>query len=345
MVEHISNIEEYNCLRKSLEACGKHPIRANRSMNSHLHRIWTLGIYIHLSVLFVGQILANDERTRTPTRSFNGWYQSFESGGVHQFESDMDAGGGFGVSRFLARASVGYRKDILNSISLSFGYAHTAYQFDSLSAPWAPEPWGNVHTLSLSAPIRRSIGSDWMFIGIPSIRTISEDSANLKQSIIGGGITGISYRVRPGLSIGPGFGVLTQLEDSVNLFPIVLVDWAISEKLKLQTGRGFGASQGPGLELTYTLTDTWSIMLGGRFERFRFRLNSRGQVPNGVGEDRKASVSLGAKYALGKMGFISVYSGINLVGDLELDDANGNEIMATDYQSAPFIGLNASFRF
>jgi len=80
-------------------------------------------------------------------------------------------------------------------------------------------------------------------------------------------------------------------------------------------------------------------------ERFRLRLNSNGRVPNGVGQDRKASVSFGAQYAMGKVGFITLYTGINLSGELELNDASGNEIVATDYDSTPFIGLNASIRF
>lgn len=297
------------------------------------------------SVLLTGLVHARDYSNKIPVQSMQGWYQSFESGGVHQLESDLDTGGGFGLSRFITRASIGFREDYLNSTSLSFGYAHTSYQFDSLGGPWMAEPWDSIHTLSLSAPIRRSVGSHWMLLAIPSVRVVSEDNADFSQSLVGGGITGMSYQVRPGLSIGPGFGVLTQLEENVNFFPIILVDWAISEKWNLQTGRGFGASQGPGLVLSYALNDSWNLMFGGRFERFRFRLNSNGRTPNGVGEDRKASVSIGAKYALGKLGFISVYSGINLLGELELDDSQGNEIVATDYQSAPFVGLNASFRF
>jgi hypothetical protein len=296
-------------------------------------------------LLMAGQLHARTESSKMPKRSLKGWYQSFEGGGMHQFESDLDTGGGFGVSRFMTRASIGFRKDYLNSTGLSFGYAHTSYQFDGLRGPWTPEPWDGVHTMSLSVPIRRSVGTNWMFLAIPSVRTISEDNADLGQSLIGGGITGMSYQVRPGLSIGPGLGILSQLEENVNFFPIILIDWAISDRWELQTGRGFGASQGPGLVLSYALNDSWSLMFGGRFERFRFRLNSNGRIPNGVGEDRKASVSFGAKYALGRMGFISIYSGINLMGELELDDSKGNEIVATDYQTAPFVGLNASFRF
>lgn len=330
---------------RTLEVYEKHP-KDSKKILPLIGGIRLIGrVLICCSLWMALQMLAEDENANMPRPPLNGWYQSFETGALHQFETDMDTAGGFGVSRVLARASIDYRKDFLNSTSLSFGYAHTSYQFNALTGPWAPEPWGGVHTLSLSAPIRRSVGSNWMLLAIPSIRTTSEDNADLGQSIVGGIITGMSYQVRPGLSIGPGFGVLTQLEDSVNVFPIVLVDWAISKKFKLQTGRGFGASQGPGLVLSYALNDSWNFMIGGRMERFRLRLNSNGRVPNGVGQDRKASVSFGAQYAMGKVGFITLYTGINLSGELELNDASGNEIVATDYDSTPFIGLNASIRF
>jgi hypothetical protein len=345
MVKDILNIEEDGDNGGTLEAYKKHP-KAPKTIVPLKDGITSIGRVLICCSLWVAlQMLAENENANMPRPPLNGWYQSFETGALHQFETDMDTDGGFGVSQFLARASIGYRKDFLNSTSLSFGYAHTSYQFNALKGPWAPEPWGGVHTLSLSAPMRRSVGSNWMLLAIPSIRSISEDNADLGQSMVGGIITGMSYQVRPGLSIGPGFGVLTQLEDNANVFPIVLVDWAISKKFKLQTGRGFGASQGPGLVLSFALNDSWNFMIGGRMERFRLRLNSNGRVPSGVGQDRKASVSFGAQYAMGKMGFITLYTGINLSGELELNDASGNEIASTDYDSTPFVGLNASIRF
>ncbi|MDB4705670.1 DUF6268 family outer membrane beta-barrel protein [Verrucomicrobia bacterium] len=345
MVNDILNNEEDRDHGRTLEVYGKHP-KDPKIIVPLQDGIMSIGrVLIYCSLWIALQMLAEDENTKMPRPLNKGWYQSFETGALHQIETEMDTAGDFGVSRFMARASISYRKDFLNSTSLSFGYAHTSYQFNALTGPWAPEPWGGVHTMSLSAPIRRSFGSNWMLLAIPSIRTISEDNADLGQSIVGGIITGMSYQVRPGLSIGPGFGVLTQLEDSVNVFPIVLVDWAISKKFKLQTGRGFGASQGPGLVLSYALNDSWNLMVGGRMERFRLRLNSNGRVPNGVGQDRKASVSFGAQYAMGKVGFITLYTGFNLSGELELNDASGNELAATDYDSTPFVGLNASIRF
>ena len=345
MVNDTSNSVEDKGLVQTSEVYEKHP-KALKIMVAFKDGIMSIGrVLICCSLWIALQMQAEDQTIKRPKPLHKGWYHSFETGALHQIETEMGTAGDFGLSRFMARASIGHRKNFLNSNSLSFGYAHTSYQFNALTGPWASEPWGDVHTMSLSAPIRRSIGSNWMLLAIPSIRTISEDNADLGQSLVGGIITGMSYQVRPGLSIGPGFGVLTQLEDSVNFFPIVLVDWAISEKFKLQTGRGFGASQGPGLVLSYALHDSWNFMIGGRMERFRLRLNSNGRVPNGVGQDRKASVSLGAQYAMGKVGFITLYTGINLSGELELNDASGNEIVATDYDSTPFVGLNASIRF
>ena len=289
--------------------------------------------------------LAGENSSKVPLQPGKGWFHGYEGGAVHQFQTQMEGGSEFGVNRFLSRASFGYRSNYANSTSLSIGYMHSAYDFDGLSGMFAQEPWEAVHTLSLSAPIRRSVGEKWMLLAIPSIRSVAEDNADFTQSITGGGIAGMSYEIRPGLSLGPGFGVLTQLEDSVNVFPIILVDWKISNSLTLQTGRGFGASQGPGLTLIYAMNDAWSFMLGGRYERFRFRLNENGGVPNGVGEDRGASANMGVKYAWSKRGSVTLFGGINLLGKLEVDDNAGNEVLVQDYDSAPFIGMNASIRF
>ncbi len=299
----------------------------------------------YLALVLCSQFFVNLTVSAQPTTSPKGWFQTFEGGGSHQFSSDIDSGGDFEVSRFLARASIGYRSDYLNSTSFSFGYANTAYNFNELSGFGGLDPWDSIHTVSLSAPIRRGIGDRWMLLAIPSVRVIAEDNGDFGQAIVGGGIAGMSYNIRPGLSIGPGFGFLTQIEDSVNFFPILLVDWAFSDHWKLQTGRGFGASQGPGLVLSYSMSESWELLLGGRFERFRFRLNENGPNPNGVGEDRSASVSLGARYAVNNIGYVTIYGGVNMVGEFLIDDSSGNELFSSDYQSAPSVGFNATFRF
>lgn len=295
--------------------------------------------------LFQGEISAGGIQKEVPTLSGSNWFHRYEAGGVHQFQTGLDAGGDFEVNRFITRFSIGYQPDYANSTSLSFGYMHSAYNFEGVNGLQTSQPWDGIHSMNLSAPMRRSLSDHWSLLAIPSLRSVAEDNGDFNQSITGGVIAGASYSIRPGLNLGPGFGVMSQLEDSVNVFPIILIDWDISEKVQLQTGRGFGASQGPGLTLIYALNDSWDLMLGGRYERFRFRLNQKGSVPNGVGEDRVASINLGASYTWNDRFVFTLFGGFHLFGQLELDDAAGNEMAVRDYDSAPVLGIRGSFRF
>ena len=154
-----------------------------------------------------------------------------------------------------------------------------------------------------------------------------------------------SYLKSDRLTIGPGFGLLTQIEDSLSVFPVIIIDWMISDRLSLETGRGLGASQGPGLLFSYAVNPSWSLLAGGRFERLRFRLRSQGPVPSGVGEDRGAPLSIGARYNWKRRGTVTFFSGVDVAGELQVDNASGRELTSSSYDPAPFFGISANLRF
>ncbi len=147
------------------------------------------------------------------------------------------------------------------------------------------------------------------------------------------------------MTIGPGIGVLSQLEDSASIFPILIVDWKITDRLSLETGRGLGATQGPGLDFKYRLSDAWTLGIGGRYESQRFRLDDKGVAPGGIGGDRSIPLYLSATYSRGRDLQISAVAGVELDGELRLEDSNGRLISRDDYESAPFLGGTFNFRF
>jgi len=139
--------------------------------------------------------------------------------------------------------------------------------------------------------------------------------------------------------------VFSELEDSVSIFPILIVDWKITDRLRLETGGGLGATQGPGLDFKYRLSDTWSLGLGGRYESLRFRLDDKGPAPDGVGGDRSFPVYLSVTYSRGRDMQVSAIAGVELDGELRLEDSNGQLITRDNYESAPFLGGTFNFRF
>ena len=263
----------------------------------------------------------------------------------YQTSSDLKAGTNFEVERFVSQASLAYRPSPRRSLSLSLSYSRDAYDIAVPNAAGGFNPWGEIDTVGLSLPIIWGLADRWTLLGIPMIRGTAESGADWGDAITGGGIVGFSYRVSDSLSIGPGLGLLTQLEDRVNPFPVLVVDWTFADRGTLATGRGLGASQGPGLLLSSAASETWTLLLGGRYERFRFRLRENGAVPDGVGEDRGLPLSLGARYRWNRVATLTCFAGVNAAGRILVEDASGSDLFSSNYDPAPFFGAMASFRF
>lgn len=269
------------------------------------------------------------------------WVPSLDLGYLHQLDSDADLGGSFSVDR--ANLNLGltrvYGPGKMAGVSIGFGYHD--YHFENM----AVNPWNEMQSLSLAFPVRWSLDKRWSLFFLPSARANFETGADLSDSVTGGLLAGVSYQFSDRLSIGPGLGMSSELEDSFNIFPILLIKWEISDELVLQTGRGLGASQGPGLTLSWQAAEKWELSLGARYERLRFRLDDNGANPNGVGEEKGLPVYLGATYQISEDSEISLYAGLKFAGSLEVDNASGDSIYKSDHDAAPFVGLSWNAKF
>jgi len=139
--------------------------------------------------------------------------------------------------------------------------------------------------------------------------------------------------------------VFSRLEDSSRIFPILAIDWNITDRWNLSTGRGLAASQGPGLMLSYKLNEDWSLGLAGRYEDIEFRLDNEGPAAGGVGRDQSMPVVFMAILEPSKKFSLSVFAGIELNGTLKLKDALGDVVEESDYDPAALFGATFEIRF
>jgi hypothetical protein len=306
---------------------------------------WLSRIALSFAMTLPGLVHPSD---RAPDdRAFVGsrWTPFVRGGYLHQFDTDLDDGGNFNVDRLFIRGGVSYSAAPRRRVSLAAGFGRDRYDFSGNTDFAGLRPWKRVNRLRFSVPVNWAVDDHWTRFFLPTLRFYGESGADLEDSATGGGLAGFSYRFGDALTLGPGLGVLTRLEDSVNVFPILIIDWQITERLSLKTGRGLGATQGPGLTLNYRVSDTWNLALGGRYESLRFRLDDSGPAPDGVGEDRSFPLYLSATYNRGRDLQLSLIGGVELGGTLRLDDSKGRRIAKEDYDTAPFLGFNFNFRF
>ncbi len=135
------------------------------------------------------------------------------------------------------------------------------------------------------------------------------------------------------------------IDDDTDVFPILLVDWQISDTVSLTTGRGLAASRGPGLSLSWTPTQRWRFSLEGRHEKTRFRLDDEGPAPGGLGQDRSIPVALAATYLPNPDVELSLLGGLEFYGELRVEDAGGNRLYQSGYDNALFAGALLKLRF
>ena len=266
-------------------------------------------------------------------------------GAVYQFEASVNDGGDFSVGRFYIEPGVAldFSRDL--NLALVVGYSYDAYDFSGTTGLGSPDPWDGINTLRFSARLRWAPDDKWTVFAIPTFRFAAESGADWDDAIQGGVIAGFSYKINDKLTIGPGFGVLTQIEDDPSIFPVLLIDWQITDRLALRTGRGLGATQGPGLQLAWEFEDQWELVFGGRYERLRFRLDNSGIAPGGVGEEESIPLYLGVSYNFDRFTSVSFLAGVNLAGKLTLENSSGGRISRRDYDPAPFLGIIGRVRF
>jgi hypothetical protein len=268
-----------------------------------------------------------------------GWSSFVRSGGVQQFDTDISGGSSFEATRLTLQLGGNYARNYRNSVGLTIGYSYDGYSFSTGKAAGEFEPWEDVHSLSLGLPVRWGMGKQWFGFFTPTIRTSGEQGSALSDSLTTGGFGGAAYRLSDRLFIGPGIGLISQLEESATVFPILIINWNITDRLSLETGSGLGATLGPGLVLNYQLNHNLRFSLGGRYEKLRFRLDENGVVPSGIGEDTSFPIFINCSYEITPKARLSLIGGIETSGELRLEDKDGKLIRKESYDSGGFFGL------
>lgn len=268
-----------------------------------------------------------------------------EAGAVLGADAGLDGGGDVALDAWSVRLSGRHALGPDLRLGLSGEVGERRYQFSGAGDFSSLKPWGDVREARISGSVFWSVTDRWNLFAVPTVRWNAEQGADLGDGQVAGLLAAASYRFSDRLSVGPGFGVYSGLEDDADLFPILAVDWRITDRLSLNTGRGFGASQGPGLALNWAANDQWSVSLAGRYEKDRFRLDDRGVGPGGVGQSTATPIYVAVSRKLGNIGTVSAVAGVRLNGSLRLEDAGGELLDRTDVDDAPFAGATFDVRF
>jgi hypothetical protein len=282
------------------------------------------------------------DKVQAPGGPPTGWSTRVDGLAVYQGDSDLSDGGSFSAGRGFLRADGLYTWDSGNSAGLSLSLGRFYYDFDTPG----DAPWDDINDLRVSVPLRFNAGERVDVFVAPSLRYDYESDADASDGETYGFFGGVTWRLSDQLTIGPGFGAFSQIgADDWDVFPALLVDWEFADRWSLTTAQAPGATQGPGLSLTYQATDTLRYGLTARYESVRFRLDDTGIAPGGVGEDTSVPVALSLQYAPNPGTSLSAFIGAEFGGELSLEDASGSVVDRNDYDTAPIAGLSFRLAF
>ena len=297
-----------------------------------IHRFKLLILISLIGFLYVMPVAAQSAQ-RGP------WSFTIDGGGAHQSEVDLkDDTGGFSADRWFLGAAINYSWDVRTSVGAAIGGGRTVYEFNDLTGFGGGEPWGTIEDSRLSLSGRFGFGQTGSVFIIPTVRFNGEKGASNSDSRTFGLFAAAAWRLNENLTIGPGFGVFQRLEDGTRFFPVLAIDWNITDRWNLSTGRGLASSQGPGLTLGYKLNEDWSFGLTGRYEDSEFRLDDKGPAAGGIGRDQSLPLVFSANLRPNKMISLSVFAGIEFGGKLKLKNALDVIVAESKYDPAPIFG-------
>jgi hypothetical protein len=265
--------------------------------------------------------------------------------GVTQFDTDLDSGGQFHWGGGILSGRVSRQFTPQWSAGFSARYDYEEWKFyPELSAFPAGAPWGTINRPNIGLNVTYAASPDLIFAVAPAIEWGFESGANTGNAISAGAVMTALKVFGKGQVLGVGVGVFRQIDDT-KVFPFLIVNWQLTDKLRLTNPLPAGPSGGAGLELAYALDDNWDVAGGGAYRSYRFRLKSDGPYPDGIGESTSIPLfaRIGRKFGEGSR--FDFYAGVATGGKLTVMDSNGNDIANDGYKTAPAIGLTLSSRF
>lgn len=290
--------------------------------------------------------VGEDEADKDALPEGRNLFWEITAGGAHQFETDVDDGGSFEVTRVSTSVAAFYIVNEQLSVTTAVSYELNAFDFSGTSSLGGGDPWDNIHSLRGSALFKYKFDDQWTIYGGPMLGFSAESGADIDDAVTGGGVIGGSYRVNKDLVIGAGVGVFSKIEDSAAIFPIIRFDWKFAPQWTLRSGRfDLGSEGGAGVELAYDPTETIQIAAGAQYQTRRFRLDDTGAAPGGVGEETIVPVYARLSYNPNRSLSLSVFGGVIFGGEVRLENSSGSNIADKDFDPAPVIGGRAVFRF
>lgn len=264
--------------------------------------------------------------------------------GIARLKADLDGGGDFSANGVIAKGTLGRAFGPSVTAALTLSYAYEDWSFGTPNAFGGAAPWTSLNAPSIGANLRYRWSDQLALFVSPQVTWNYESGASAGDGLSYGAAFGAIYSYSKTLTLGVGAAAFRQV-NRTNIFPFVIVNWQITDRLTLSNPLEAGPTGGPGVELTYSIDDRWEAGLGVAFRDTRFRLKRDGPTPNGIGEDKGVPLFAHVAFSPTKALTVDFYAGAILNGRLKVLDSNGSTVTSSDYNTQPVLGVRAAYAF
>ena len=267
------------------------------------------------------------------------------SGGYsHQFSTSIEGSGSYTADR--AYFGISSRYTLTETVTLSVGvaYEYDYYNFTGNSV-FALAAWNNVETLGILPRFDIKLNDHWSVGAAPLLQMSGESNASAGKTITGGALVNFRYAFDETHVLGLGLLAKGQLNNSVLVVPVPIVDWEIKKGLRISNVRGPEANPFVGLELVQELSTQFNAALGGAWEYRMFRLDDSAPLANGAGLEQQITLYGRLEWKPVPQFRVDFLAGAAVMNQLKLYDSSNNFIGSEDGGTSLVLGVFASYKF
>lgn len=229
------------------------------------------------------------------------------------------------------------------TINTGFSAEFASYDFEGGEPlipgdPTSTDPFGSAQTyqVSLTTILRQSRQLTYLVGG--SVNASYEPNADFSDAIAGSVLAGVTYAPTENLTIGAGFNINFDLDDSIDFFPLPFIEWRFAERWELASGRR-------GIELTYEHSDTLTYGVGTRFIGREFRLDDQGTLPGGIVQDDSVAIAGVLEWNPAEEITVEFVAGAQVFNRLELRNNNNVRVFESNGDPAFVAALRLTMNF
>lgn len=273
------------------------------------------------------------------------WDYSLSATTMRTSAVGLDASGETRLSSQHLRAGAERRVNPSTELGINVSYDYFDRDFPGAGAVGALQHLSETNGVGISGFLSRRTRFGWSYGVRPYVNWAFESGAFSDDAMSYGTALAVMAGLSAGRRIGAGVSVSRRMEGGTKATPIVIVHWELNESWTLANPREANFSSPAGLEIRYRSGSDWWIALAGIYHSNDYRLDDRGFAAGGIGESSGILSYIRTTYRWASWLSINGYAGAIFDGELEVEDVNGNTLVRSGYDTAPFLALSIEGKF